>query len=65
MTGELLTLDNSLNYETKEAAVILAAVAFVIAVGGVAVAGLIICGWKGAKQVVMDFLHGKATFICR
>ena len=65
MSDQLIILSSAVQYEAKEAAVILAATAFVIAVGGVGVAAVIVCGWGGAKQVVMDFLRGKATFICR
>lgn len=57
--------DSSVDYDVKEAAIIVAATAWVIAIGSVAIAALVICGWKGAKSVVIDWLHGKATFMCR
>ncbi|MCX6728074.1 MAG: hypothetical protein NTX11_04665 [Candidatus Saccharibacteria bacterium] len=57
--------DSSVDYDAKEAAIIVAATAWVIAIGSVAIAALMICGWKGAKSVVIDWLHGKATFMCR
>ena len=57
--------DSSVDYDAKEAAIIVAATAWVIAIGSVAIAALMICGWKGAKRVVIDWLHGKATFMCR
>lgn len=65
MVSELITLDDSAQYATKEVAILVVAAAFVIALAGVAAAAYIICGWKGAKYVVMDFVHGKATFVCR
>lgn len=63
--GELITLDTSIDYATKEVAILVVAAAFVIALAGVAAAAYIICGWKGSKNVIMDFVHGKATFVCR
>lgn len=65
MTDTLIAYDQTLDYQTKEVPVLIIAAAFVLALGGIAIAATIICGWKGAKQVVMDFLHGRATFICR
>lgn len=57
--------DSSVDYSVNESPVIIAALAWVIAVGGVAVASIIICGWRGSKSVILDWLHGKATFNCR
>jgi hypothetical protein len=65
MTAPLIAADPTAAYEIKEAAVIVAACAFIIAVGGVALAAIIICGWRGASNVVIDWIHGKATFVCR
>jgi hypothetical protein len=65
MTAPLIVADPSAQYETKEVAIIVAAAAFIMAVGGVALAAVIICGWQGAHSVVVDWLHGKATFICK
>ena len=61
----LITIDDTAQYATKEVAILVVAAAFVISLAGVAAAAYIICGWKGAKNVVMDFVHGKATFVCR
>jgi len=61
----LMTLDQSVSYETKESPVLIAAAAFVLAVGGVAAAAVVICGWRGAKQVIMDWARGRVTFVCR
>ena len=63
--SELIRLDTSIEYATKEVAILVVAAAFVIALAGVAAAAYIICGWKGSKNVIMDFVHGKATFVCR
>lgn len=65
MGNSIVKADPFVDYDAKEAAIIVAALAWVIAIGSVAVAALVICGWKGAKSVVIDWLHGKATFMCR
>jgi hypothetical protein len=65
MTPRMITADSSVHYEVSEIAVIVAAVAFIIAVGGVAIAAVIICGWHGARSVIVDWLRGKVTFVCR
>jgi hypothetical protein len=65
MTAPLIVADPTAEYETKEIAIIIAACAFIMAVGGVALAAVIICGWKGAQSVVVDWIHGKATFVCK
>jgi hypothetical protein len=65
MTRSLLTLDTNETYGINEAAIIVAGLAWVIALGGAVVAAIILCGWRGAKQVAIDWLHMKATFTCR
>ncbi len=65
MSDQMVLADTSVEYRVKEAIIIAAAIAFVIAVGGIAVASVIICGWRGTSKVVMDWLHGRATFYCR
>lgn len=65
MNGSLVMVDPSTRYETKEAAVIVAALAWVIIVGSTGLAAIIICGWKGAKSIELDWKNAKATFKCR
>jgi hypothetical protein len=65
MTASMINADPSADYQLKEVAVIIAAFAFILAVGGVAIAAVIICGWKGASGVTIDWIHGKATFACK
>ena len=53
-------------YHQKEiAVVIIAALAYVIAIGSIAIAAIIICGWRGTESVSLDWIHGKASFACR
>jgi hypothetical protein len=67
LQGESLILESQLSqYETKEVAVIIvAALAFVLALGGIVVAAIVICGWKGTESINTDWLHGKVSFVCR
>lgn len=65
MSSLLIVADSSVQYDVKEAAVIVAALAWVIVVGSTALAAVMICGWRGAKNVAMDWRHLKATFYCR
>jgi hypothetical protein len=65
MTSGLISVDREVQYEVHEVAVIVAALAFIIACGGVAIAAIIICGWRGAQSVVVDWIHGRVTFVCR
>ncbi len=63
--NELLVISDNELYEPKEAAVMVVALAWVIMLGSSVVAAIILCGWKGAKSVAMDWIHMKATFTCR
>lgn len=65
MSSSMILADSSTAYDTKEAAVVIAAAAWVVALGSVVLAAWILCGWRGAKSVAMDWLHGKVTFNCR
>ena len=60
----LIIADQSIDYEQK-AVIIALAFAFVIAIGGLAAAAVVMCGWQNVKSTVMDFLHGRATIVCR
>ena len=65
MNDQMIVADSGSLYNTKEAGVLIIALGWVIAIGSVALASIIICGWKGAKSVYIDWLHMRATFNCR
>ncbi len=65
MVNSMVLADGNVSYQPKEAVVIVVAIAWVIAIGGLALAVLIMCGWRGASKATMDWLHGKATIICK
>ncbi len=61
----MIKADRSVEYHLKEAAIIIVALAWVLALGSVVLAAIILCGWRGAKTVSFDWRHWKATFWCR
>lgn len=63
--NSLLEIKQHELYEVKEAAVLVVALAWVIMLGSSVVAAIILCGWKGAKSIAMDWVHMRATFTCR
>lgn len=65
MDNSLILADPRKVYETREAAVIVAALAWVIVVGSTALAAIIICGWRGAKSIQIDWKNAKVAFNCR
>jgi hypothetical protein len=65
MTASMITADQSATYEVKEVGIIIVALAFAIVLGSAALTAVVICGWKGAKNVSIDWAHGRATFACR
>ncbi len=65
MIRQLIKADDKASYDVKEAAIIVAALAWVMVIGSTALAAVIICGWRGAKNVSLDWRHLKATFYCR
>lgn len=65
MNGQLVLVDSSVDYRTKEAAVIVAALAWVIALGGVAAFAIMVCGWRNTKSIATDWMRGKVTVVCR
>lgn len=65
MTSSLIVADNQVAYQTKEAAILVVGLAWVLMIGSGAAAAIIICGWKGAKSVAMDWIRLRATFVCR
>ncbi|MEI6477668.1 MAG: hypothetical protein WCO52_01650 [bacterium] len=66
MQETMIATDQMAQYQIKEVAVIIvAALAYVLVLGSVALAAIAICGWRGAESVSIDWVHGKATFLCR
>lgn len=65
MTSALILADSQVVYQPKEAVVVAVAAAWVIMIGSATIAAIILCGWRGAKKISMDWLRLRATFECR
>lgn len=65
MSKQMIIADQLADYEIKEAAVIVAALAFCIALGGVVAAATVLCGWRGVRKVSTEWLRGRVTIYCR
>jgi len=65
MGNQMVMVDSNVDYQTNEAAILVVALAWVLALGSVILAAIILCGWRGAKQVVFDWWHWRVTFYCR
>jgi hypothetical protein len=65
MQTSLVSADQLADYSTKEFGPIIVALAFVIAVGGMVAAAIILCGWKGAKSMSMSIAQRRVEIVCR
>jgi hypothetical protein len=65
MQTSLIVPSQLTDYSTKEAGPIIVALAFVIALGGVAAAAIILCGWRGAKSVGVNLSQRRVEIVCR
>lgn len=61
----MITGDSRAQYSPKEAAVVVVALGWVIALGSIAAAAVIVCGWRGVRHVSFDWIRIKASFECR
>lgn len=65
MSTQMVVADSAIDYSAKEVGPIVLALAFVIALGGMAAATILVCGWRGARSVAASWFHGKITIVCR
>jgi len=65
MQSTLISADRLADYSSKEFGPIIVALAFVIAVGGMTAAAIIICGWRGAKSMGVNVAQRSVEIICR
>jgi hypothetical protein len=61
----LINADQLGLYATKEAGPIVVALAFVIAMGGMTAAAIIICGWGKISRVGVNWVHKKVEIVCK
>lgn len=65
MQQSLITTDKLSEYATKEFGPIAVALGFVIAVGGMTAAAIILCGWRGAKHMAFNWSQRRVEIVCR
>lgn len=65
MPESLITLDRTVDYSTKEFGPIVVALAFVIGLGGMTAAAIILCGWHGAKSMGVNWTQKRVEIVCR
>jgi hypothetical protein len=65
MNSTGIVLDRNVTYQPKEGVIIAVAAAWVIMIGSTTLAAVILCGWKGAKSISMDWKRMRAVFVCR
>jgi hypothetical protein len=65
MQTSLIAADGLAAYSTKEFGPIVVALAFVIAVGGMTAAAIVLCGWRGAKQMGINLAQKRVDIVCR
>lgn len=65
MSDQMLIADSSVDYNINEAAVVVVALGWVFGLASILAAAIILCGWRGARQVTFDWIRLKATFYCR
>lgn len=53
------------DYHTKEVGPIVVALAFIIALGGMTAAAIVLCGWRGAKSMGMNLAQKRVEIVCR
>lgn len=65
METSLITAAKLDSYTVNEAGPIIIALAFVLAVGGMTAAAIILCGWKGAKTMGFNASKRAIEIVCR
>lgn len=61
----LIITDQSAEYGANEAGPLVLALAFVIALGGVTAAAIIICGWGNVKSIGVSWAKQTVEILCR
>lgn len=63
--SSLVVADSSVDYSTKEGPVVVAALVWILAIGGTVAASIVLCGWRRTKKLALDWIRGRAIFYCR
>lgn len=62
---QLINIDPASQYGLKEVGPIIVALGFIIALGGVTAAAIIICGWGHVKSAGINWSKWTAEIVCR
>ncbi len=65
MSNSMVIADSTASYKLNESAILIVGLAWLFALGSMVLAGYLICGWRGAKQISIDWWHAKAAIYCR
>jgi hypothetical protein len=65
MIQSLITPDRAVDYSIKAFGPIIVALAFVIGVGGVVAAAILLCGWRGTKSIGFNWSQKRVEILCR
>ena len=65
MQSSLIEAGSLTEYGTKEFGPIVVAFAFIIAIGGMTAAAIVLCGWRGAKSMGVNLAQRRVEFVCR
>lgn len=65
MYQSLITPDALADYSTKEAGPIVVALAFVLAVGGLSAAAILICGWQKVRSAGINLSQRRVEIVCK
>ncbi len=63
--NQLLILDTASNQALKEAGPLIIALGFIIALGGITAAAIIICGWGHIRSTSINWSKWSAEIVCR
>jgi hypothetical protein len=61
----LITIDQVADYSSKEVGPIIVALAFVIGLGGMTAAAVVLCGWRGTKSMGVNWTQKRVEIVCR
>lgn len=64
-TAHITNLNPASYYSLKEAGPIIVALGFVIALGGVTAAAIVMCGWGHVKSAGINWSKWTAEIVCR
>jgi hypothetical protein len=65
MYTSLVTADPLIEYTANEVGPIIIALAFVIGVGGLAAAAILMCGWQKIKSVGVNISQKRVEIVCQ